>query len=339
MAKVFLTGATGFVGGDFLHRFASSAASKYAISALVRNADKAQQISSQYPSVKVVQGDLDDSQLVEKEARNADIVLHLASTKHIASSKAIQRGLTDPARSKPGYWIQISGATLLAIDEIKNARFGFESDKVYDDIRDIKEILSTIKNNPSRDVDNLVAGQDSSKVKTALIVGPHIYGKGRGPGNQRSVQAPEIARVTLQLKEGFRLNEGKNSWSYIHVHDLSDLFASLVDAAAETKPGLWNDEGIYTPENGSLTFGELSEKIAAEAKKQDLIPEGSVKKVLDAQGVDALSGHASILWGTNAVLGSSRARSLLHWKPSRPSLEETLPEIVRIEGQKQSNRL
>lgn len=80
-------------------------------------------------------------------------------------------------------------------------------------------------------------------------------------------------------------------------------------------------------------FGELCSKVAVEAYRRNLIPEASVKKIFNAEEVDRLSGHASILWGTNAVLKSTRARSLLNWQPSRPSLEDEIPEIVRREEQ------
>ncbi|KAJ4298019.1 hypothetical protein N0V90_005918 [Kalmusia sp. IMI 367209] len=327
-----LTGATGYVGGDVLHRLFAHDTPKHTISCLVRDSAKAKQVSNSYSNVRIVQGDLDDTKLVEKETREADIVVHLAATSHLPSCEAIARGLTQPGRARSGYWIQISGATLLAADEIKQGKFGFSTDKKYDDVKDIDEIHSIITANPQRAVDNLVTSQDN--INTALIIGPHIYGVGRGPVNTRSVQAPEIARATLKLKEGFRLGEGKNSWSNIHVNDLSDLIVSLVETAAEGKTGnnLWKRNGIYFPENGSMTFGDLSAKIASEAHAQGFIKNPSVEKVIDAKEADALSGHASILWGTNAILTASRARSLLKWQPSRPSLADEIPGIVSREA-------
>ncbi|KAF2654815.1 NAD(P)-binding protein [Lophiostoma macrostomum CBS 122681] len=335
MARVFLTGATGYLGGDALHRLSASKGPKLSVSCLVRDATKAQDVAKAYPSVRIVQGDLDDTHLIETEARNSDIVIHLAATAHLASSKAIAKGLAEGDRESVGHWLQISGATLLATKEIAEGRFGFKDDKVYDDVKDIQKVHSIIKNNTQRAVDLLVVSQDPLKVKTALLVGPHIYGTGRGPTNTRSIQAPEYARATLKLKEGFRLGEGENSWSTIHVQDLSDLTASLVDAAAEEKSGLWNEDGIYFPENGDMEFGELGARIAAEAHKQGLIPKSSVKKVIDAKEADSLSGHASILWGTNAVIKSSRAGSLLEWKPYHPSLRDEIPAIVRREAKTQ----
>ncbi len=148
------------------------------------------------------------------------------------------------------HWVQISGATLFAGDEIVKKRFGHSSDKIYDDVEDVSEIISTISNSATRKVENLVMSQDPSKVKTALLVAPLIYGTGRGLGNTRSVQAPEIARVTLVNKQGFQLEGGKNKWSNVHVNDLSQLCTLLVEAAIAQQNGIWNKEGIYCPENG-----------------------------------------------------------------------------------------
>ncbi|PSN64165.1 NAD(P)-binding protein [Corynespora cassiicola Philippines] len=333
MAKIFLTGASGYLGGDVLYRIASAEAGKHSISALVRSAGKAERISTFYPHIRIVQGDIDDSLLIESEARNADVVLHLATTSHLESVRAIQRGLTDSSRKSTGHWIQISGATLLAQQEIADGRLGFQSDKVYDDVDDIDKIISIIKKFPNRAVDNLVISQDASKIKTALIVGPHFYGIGRGPVNTRSIQAPEIARIALKLQKGFRLGEGNNRWSYLHVHDLSDLVAKLVDAAVERQAtGIWNQEGIYLPENGNMKFGELNAQIAVEAKSQGLIPDGSVDTIINAKEADELSGHASVLWGTNAISRSSRAQANLGWQPLRPSLGDEIRGIVQREG-------
>ena len=162
----------------------------------------------------------------------------------------MQARKSDGQRS--GVWIQISGATVYAADEIGSGRFGHATDDTYDDLKDQQKIISAIQNNPKRIVENLVISQDPSSVKTALIVGPLIYGAGRGPVNQRSVQAPEIARATLQLGHGFKLNEGKNIWSNIHVHDLASLVAQLVEAAKNGQEGIWNQDGVFNVENGEL---------------------------------------------------------------------------------------
>lgn len=136
--------------------------------------------------------------------------------------------------------------------DINEGRYGQPCSKVYDDLKDAIEIRSIIAGNSKRVVDNLVLAQAPSKIKTALVAGPLIYGVGRGPVNSRSIQAPEIARITLQERQGFRLGAGLSCWSNIHIHDLSSLFLTLLDAAVDGRPGLWNEGGIYLPENGRM---------------------------------------------------------------------------------------
>lgn len=177
-----------------------------------------------------------------------------AATGHAASAQAIADGLQarQEETQRPGHWIQISGATLFSAHEINLGRFGYATDDTYDDVKDQKRIMSVFQKNSNRVVDNLVVTQSPSSIKTALIVGPLIYGIGRGPMNQRSIQAPEIAKATLKLGHGFTLNGGKNIWSNIHVQDLAGLVSLLVGVAKDGKEGFWNKDGIFNVENGEL---------------------------------------------------------------------------------------
>lgn len=222
------------------------------IRCLVRDITKAQPITDAFPAVEVVKGDLDDSALIEKEAQAADVVFHLASTKHESSSKAIATGLSHAGRKSPGYWIQMSGASIFSIPEIKANKYGEASDRVYDDLEDAKEILELIRSTPSRAVDNLVLSQDSSKIRTALIAGPMIYGTGHGAINKRSIQGPEVAKYALQNNQPYMVGKGDSAWSNVHNHDLGKLFSLLLQAAVEKREGLWNENGIFLPENGSM---------------------------------------------------------------------------------------
>lgn len=118
---------------------------------------------------------------------------------------------------------------------------------------DTDKIIRTIQSNPKRVVENNLISQPAH-VRTALLVIPLIYGTGRGPVNQRSIQAPEIARSTLHLGHGFRLGAGQNAWSNIHIHDLSDQVLALAEAAINQRKGLWNENGIYCLENGNMVL-------------------------------------------------------------------------------------
>lgn len=69
------TGVTGYIGGDAFFELMRRHSKDYHVVALVRNSDKGAQVASQYPSVRLVYGDLDNAEILEQEAREADIVL------------------------------------------------------------------------------------------------------------------------------------------------------------------------------------------------------------------------------------------------------------------------
>ncbi|KAL8851724.1 MAG: hypothetical protein Q9221_003334 [Calogaya cf. arnoldii] len=336
MARIFLTGATGYIGGDVLYRLQQSNLSKSHISCLVRDAHKAKELSKSYPSVDIIQGDLDDSDLLEKEAKQADVVLNLAATGHAGAASAITKGLKE--REMPGHWIQIGGATLFAADEIAHGRYGQSSQEVHDDLKDNDKIRKVIRSNPKRVVENNLISQPAH-VRTALLVVPLIYGTGRGPCHKMSIQAPEIARCTLKLGHGFRLGAGENAWSNIHIHDLSDQIFALTEAATNQKTGLWSENGIYCPENGKMSFGELCKLVAAEAHSQGLIREPEIQEEIDAEKANSMSSHAAPLWGTNAVIKSSRSQAQLGWNPKAPTLSSEIAAIVKNEAESQKSQI
>ncbi|KAJ9607137.1 hypothetical protein H2200_008209 [Cladophialophora chaetospira] len=332
MVKVFLTGASGLVGGEALHQIASQP-SEHQMSCLVRDAEKGSIIKKAYPDVRIVEGDLDSIDIIRKEAKDADVVFHLASTNHLPSATAILEGISDKSRSTPGYWIQISGGTLVAGDEIAAGRYGEAPEKSYNDLTDTEEIRAVVKKNAGRAVDNLVIAQSPEKAHVALIAGPIIHGEGRGPVNRRSIQAPEITRLTLQRGKAPVIGKGLNVWSAVHIHDLGKLFALLLDAAVSKNNNVWNENGLYFPENERLSFGGIGRAIAAEAHKQKFTPSADVETIT-AEKANSPSGHAAVIWGTNANLTGSRAKEQLGWKPTGPTFMSGVSDLVRSEAKR-----
>ena len=72
--KAFVTGATGYIGGDALYHLHQRYPDfEYAL--LIRSDDKAKNVHAKYPKARIVRGGLDDSALLEREAAWADIVI------------------------------------------------------------------------------------------------------------------------------------------------------------------------------------------------------------------------------------------------------------------------
>ncbi|KAJ5938672.1 hypothetical protein N7466_001806 [Penicillium verhagenii] len=327
MTRIFLTGGSGYIGGQVLHTLQSTHP-EYECIALLRDSEKAATVSKTYPRVRIILGDLDSTSLIEEEARQADVVINAATYKHQPSIEAIARGLA--SRSTPGHWIQISGASILSIPDIVNKRFGEASGKLYDDVNDASEIRDIIKHNANtRVADNYLV--NLAGPKTALIFPPIIYGQGEGPVNQRSIQIPELSRVAIQTRQTVQVGKGESTWSNIHISDLANVFVGLVEKAVEGDDNsLWNHDGLYFVGNADvLSFGEISQLVAETAHGLGLTDSASVKSV-GGSDADELTAKGSVFWGTNARQHSQRAARFLGWSQKAHSLKEEIPTTVKV---------
>ncbi|KAI4172343.1 MAG: hypothetical protein LQ343_003602 [Gyalolechia ehrenbergii] len=210
--------------------------------------------------------------------------------------------------------------------------YGESSSKVYNDWDGVGEVTSIPDFAPHRNVDKVILGATAANVKPAIVCPPTIFGPGRGPGNQRSHQVPELSRCTLQKGHGIQVGAGETFWTNVHVHDLSDVFVSLVEAAtAGGGQASWGSEGYYFTENGEHVWGKIAQLVATAAHKQGFIPSADVK-VLPNKEIDDLCPAGTLLWGANSRCQAIRARKLLGWSPNRKSLEEDTPDTVAREA-------
>ncbi|KAF2434729.1 nucleoside-diphosphate-sugar epimerase [Tothia fuscella] len=334
MVKIFVIGATGYIGGDALFVIAEKHP-EYEFTALVRNSEKGALVAARYPKIRLVYGDLDSSDLLTEEAEKADIVAHWANADHVGAAKALVKGLS--SRSTPGYLIHTSGTGILGvIDKLDGTPAGTENPKVYDDWDGIGEVITLPSFAAHRNVDEIIlaASKTASNVKTAIVCPPTIYGPGRGVGNTDSDQWYHMARISIERGKGFHVGEGKNVWTQVHVQDLSKIYLSLVEAAANGGTGAtWNDEGYYLAEAGEYVWGEMAKKLAQEAVKQGYLQTDELESVTTDEA-DKLSPWGSMRWGTNSRGRAIRARKLFGWEPTGDSPEKIIPDIITGQAEK-----
>lgn len=328
--SLFLTGVTGFIGGDFLSLVCEKHPD-WNITALVRNSDKGAKVAKEYAKVRLVYGDLDTTDLIAEEASKADIVMHFANCDHQASAKAIIEGLSRSPKSEV-FYIHTSGTGILTSETFEKNAFGDELTLAYDDWDGIKELWSLPDHAVHRPVDKIVQASWSDKVKSAIVCPPTIYGKGRGPDNQSSLQADKSTASMLKHKKGWVIGQGENVWHQVHVHDLSDLFLHLAEAAANGgPPATWNDQGYYLAENGEFVWGDILRAIAKDAHSKGLIPSPDAAN-MSTEEIQPLFEGAQYYVGTNSRGVSKRGKTLFGWKPHRPTLLEEIPSLVDREA-------
>lgn len=224
---------------------------------------------------------------------------------------------------------------MVSQDEIKARNFGNSTDDQYGDIHDEERLRATIRKHQNRTVDNFVldVSESTPAVKTALVIPSLIYGRGSGPGNQRSIQIPELARIALERKRAVQIGAGANVWSNVHISDLSSLLVSLVESAISGSDDkrIWGPSGLFfAGANPGISFASAVKQIATAAQESRFLPDTEVDEI-SASEADKLSPHASAIVGTNARTLSERAQEVLGWSPQGPSLEDEIPPTVRVE--------
>ncbi|CAH0000749.1 unnamed protein product [Clonostachys byssicola] len=330
MVQIFLTGATGYIGGDVLSVLVE-AHPEYHITCLARSTEKALVLTSRYPSLSVILGDLDDSTLLAEQVAKADIVCHLANCEHLGAVQAISSGLSQlNASGSTKAFIHLSGADILCFEDVNELTYGTRRDRFYDDLQGVDDILSLPNDAPHQNVDSVVMQLSSENefVKTAIVCPPAIYGTGRGPGNRRSIQVPELVSHNLRRKAAFMVGSGENRWATVHVQDLSQIFLKLVeDAATEAWQATWGRCGFYFAGSGLVSWGDVSRQIAQEAVAQGFLEHARVDS-LTWEEADQVWEFSSLFLGTNSLCISNRARHMLGWIPRGRPLSEEIHELV-----------
>ncbi|KAL2839632.1 hypothetical protein BJY01DRAFT_219100 [Aspergillus pseudoustus] len=345
--KIFLTGASGYVGGDMLHALLAAHPDwESNITVLLRNRAHEPAFRSKYPKLNLFFATYDSDSgvaTIESEVAKHELVLHFAvSADHLPSAQAIVSGLR---KRGGGIYIHTSGTDVLLDprakpEPLKEAEG--ERVHVYDDWEGIGELKSLPDAAPHRNVDKFVLASGTETVRTAIVCPSTIYGAGRGPVSQRSHQIYQLTRLILEQRRGLQFADGRTFWNAVHVFDLSRLYLALVEDAVHTlypegggKGGggkaTWNSDGYYLVENGIYHWGEIAQRITSEAKKLGLLPSESVRSVgVEDQALLEPAGRPVTNYAVRAE--AVRARRLLGWAPVEGTLEEEIPRIVRSEA-------
>ncbi|KAL7943165.1 hypothetical protein V8C42DRAFT_329874 [Trichoderma barbatum] len=341
--KVFVTGATGYVGGTaFDYIYNAHKDNEYTL--LVRNEARGQVVKAKYPTVKFVYGALEDVDVIEQAAAEADIVVHTAdSSDHVPSALAIAKGLEKGhTAEKPGYWLHLSGTGILTWYDFVNGREGEPPlpEQKYHDINDIERIHNIDIRGPHRNVDKIVIEAAASPaLKVAILCPPLLYGKGSGAGNTQSIQIPTL--VDMTLSEGFApiVGAGKNEWDYVHIDDLGDLYVKIFDATQDpsknTNPEIFGPNGYFYCPYGTLSFTKIAERIAEEIKKQGFLTDVPLKSVTFAEQVK-LKGYAPVAetLGHNSKGVGERASKYLGWAPKQSASASVEDDVAAVVSQR-----
>ncbi|KAI0331856.1 NAD-P-binding protein [Cubamyces sp. BRFM 1775] len=340
---IFLTGATGYIGGSVLQRLLSHPnAANFDITALVRNANKAKVLEAQF-GVKTVLGSLQDLDKLTTLAANARVTIHTADCDDVEAIKAILSGLKQ-RHDKTGelpILIHTSGTGEFADD----ARGEFTAETVYNDL-DIPTIEALPPDAPHRPVDRLIVAADvEGYARTHIIMPSIVYGVATGPlvdadiMNPHTIVTPLFVRAALSRGSVGVMGKGVSVWENVHIDDLADVYIRLFDAALQEPEKVSHGrEGYFFVDNGELEVRQLLQPIAdtlfslGRISTRELVPyaPGEAGKYLINEWL------ANFLFTNSRTVGS-RARRELGWSPKYTAQDfvNSLPAEVELLVKKQ----
>jgi nucleoside-diphosphate-sugar epimerase len=314
--RVFVTGATGFVGSHLVEALLSRG---HHVSCLVRSPEKAARVFGPTPPV-MVPGDLDHPSALRAGAKNADLVFHIAG---LTAARDLDEFLT----------VNYGGTerTLAAAAETAPRLTRF----VY--VSSLAAVGPTRRGSPATETSNphpvsnygmsKLAGEAATRVSSlpwTIVRPPAVY----GPRDVELLRVFKLARLGLAPEFG----HGRQELSFVHV---TDLVEGLIAAATGTEPGK-----VYCACHSEIvTVREFVEHVHAAVRdctgpagrparppRRIQIPLWIAKSVLTANGTLAR------MLGRRTLLSADKSRELLAdaWTCAASALERDTDWTARI---------
>ena len=287
--KIFVTGATGYIGGSVAIALRDAG---HAVSGLVRSDAGVAKVRAL--GIEPVRGTLDDAAVLAEAARDADAVVNAASADHEASVVALLAALH--GSGKP--LIHTSGSSIVGTPSA-----GQRSDDVFDE-------ATPFSPSPARAArvglnERILAARDEG-FRPVIVCPSLIYGLGLGPG-RHSMQIPWLIATAQKHGVAKHYGPGLNTWSTVHIDDLVVLYRLALESAPAG--------AFYFAEAGEASMKDLCEAISWTLG----FGGGTDAMTLEEAVAEWGEGPAENTMGSNSRVRAVRAREELGWQPSAPS--------------------
>jgi nucleoside-diphosphate-sugar epimerase len=296
--KVFVTGATGYIGGSVAERLIALG---HHVTGLVRSANNISQLKDR--GIEPVLGTLDDSEILAHAADAAEAVIHAASADHAGSVVTLVSALERSGKAL----ICTTGSGIVA-DSADGEYAGsvvFTEDTYFEPVAFRR---------PRVAMNHFVRQAAIDKGIRSIVICPSmIYGIGRGL-QPDSDQLPKLMAISKQLGAGVYFGKGLNRYSNVHIDDLVDLYL----LALEKAPG----GSFFFAENGDASFKEIAEMVSRSLGLDGKTISLSVEDVVRQYGDAGRYGITS-----NSLVSGVNARRL-GWSPKAPSLVEYFARLA-----------
>lgn len=284
--KVFMTGASGYIGGTVADSLIKAG---HSVAALARTEEAAARLRAH--GIEAVRGDLSSHGVVKNAARGADAVINCANADDPFVVAAIMEGLAGSDKA----FLHTSGSSVVG-----DKAAGKYSAKIHHEDTPFEPPPEKIQRHA---VQRAVLASSSQGVRSVVLCPCLIYGRGRG-ANPDSIQVPSLIRQAVKSGVPRYIGDGENVWSTVHIEDVADAYQLALQAA---RPG-----SFYFLENGEARLKSIVESIARLTGARRSPESWSIDQALAEWGPQA----AWFSLGGNSRVNADKARKMLGWNPS-----------------------
>jgi len=290
LMNIFITGASGFIGGSIA---AGLVRAGHRVKGLIRKPEHAAELERL--GIVPVTGSLDDRALLINEAQAADAVINAADSDHRGAVEALIEGLADSGKPL----LHTSGSSIVgdASAGERGTAAIFHEDALPEPTADKAARVA---------IDQLVLNAAQRGIRSAVLCNTLIYGNGAVKGSA-SVQLPRLVRQAQKSGVVRHVGSGGNIWSNVHIDDVVELYRLALE---KTPAGMF-----YFVESGEASFHDMSVALA------DALGLGAPQAwPLDDAIQEWGYEMASYGLGSNSRVRGTRAREQLGWQPQRNSV-------------------
>lgn len=297
--KVFVTGATGYIGGSVATKLIERGDEVFG---LARSNDAAAALKKR--GIEPLMGEINAYAPIIEAAERADAVINAAS----ADNAFVVHALLDGLKGSGKTLIQTSGSSVVGdYDNGEKSEATFDEDAPFTPQPEKAMRVA---------IDNQVLAAAKDGLRTIVIRPTLIYGRGLGVAGI-SVQLPKLIDVAKKHGVPRHVGRGLNIWGNVHIADVADLFLLALDKA---RPG-----STFYAENGETDFKSIAQSIGRMLGMGDATKDWPI-----GEAVEGLGPGAYLSFGSNSRVRGKRAREL-GWKPKMGTVFEEIEKGVYAE--------
>ena len=296
--KVFVTGATGFVGTAVVQELLANG---HQVLGLARSEESVNKLIA--AGAEAHRGDLNDFESLKAGAGNCDAVIHLGFVHDFTRFEEMCK--------LDGQVIEAIGEALNGTEKpflITSGTALFSKDGVT------IETDRSVNPHPRIATENAADAVAAKGVKVAVVrLSPSDHGKGDIIGF-----VPTLIRITKETGKSAVINHGDNVWPAVHRLDAAKLYRLALEKpfASGTRYHAVGEEGITLKEIASL----ISERLN--------VPVVSLTSDESSEHFGWFAHFAKL----NNRTSSEVTKSLLGWNPEHPSLLDDIKNIYLAEN-------